>query len=112
MKLKEERKCVRTDLSWPVSIWVPAINRFLNGKTVNISEGGVRISTDFEGVCRVGQVVEVNFPRTEILAKEKGQYSRIKSGKIVRMDTTGPSYTLIERGAIHIAVQFDKKVTD
>ena len=31
MKPKEERKYERTNISWPVSIWVPAINRFLNG---------------------------------------------------------------------------------
>lgn len=36
--------------------------------------------------AREGSVVELNFPRTDTLAQEKGQYARIKRGRIVRVD--------------------------
>ena len=33
-----------------------------------------------------GSIVELNFPRTDVLAEEKGQYARIKKGRVVRVD--------------------------
>ena len=33
-----------------------------------------------------GSVVELNFPRTNSLAKQKGQFARIKKGRVVRVD--------------------------
>ena len=35
---------------------------------------------------RTGHLVELNFPRTMALAKQKGQFARIKIAKIVRID--------------------------
>jgi hypothetical protein len=33
-----------------------------------------------------GNVVELNFPRTTDLANEKGQFARIKKGRVVRVE--------------------------
>jgi len=33
-----------------------------------------------------GNIVEVNFPRTTTLAKQKGQFARIKKGRVIRVD--------------------------
>jgi hypothetical protein len=47
--------------------------------------------------------VELNFPRTETLAKEKGQFARIKSGKVVRVDRTN----LLESAEIGVGIVFE-----
>ena len=40
----ENRKDVRTDLAWPVSVWMPESNRFFNGKSHNISKSGALLT--------------------------------------------------------------------
>lgn len=35
-----------------------------------------------------GQDIEINFPRTESLARGKGGFSRIKCARVVRIDRT------------------------
>ena len=40
----EQRMDARSELNWPVSIWLPEANRFFNGKSVNISKGGAYLS--------------------------------------------------------------------
>jgi hypothetical protein len=52
---------------------------------------------------RAGHTVEVNFPRTEVLAKEKGQFARIKSGKVVRVERTD----LLAAANIGVAIRFN-----
>jgi hypothetical protein len=47
--------------------------------------------------------VELNFPRTETLAKEKGQFARIKTGKIVRVDRSN----LLENAEIGVGIAFE-----
>ena len=84
--LIEQRKDTRTILSWPVSIWLPEANRFFNGRSSNISKTGVFIRLPMTTPIRLGHVVEINFPRTEALARGKGQFARIKSGKVVRVE--------------------------
>lgn len=101
--LVEHRMEVRTNLSWPVSVWVPDANRFFNGESANISKTGVFVKVPMSSPIRAGQVVELNFPRTDVLAKEKGGYSRIKSGKVVRVDRRG----LIEEANIGVGIAFD-----
>jgi hypothetical protein len=49
------------------------------------------------------QVVELNFPRTESLAKEKGGFARIKGGRVVRVDRQ----EMMQYGRIGVAVEFD-----
>ncbi len=82
----EQRREGRTTLSWPVSVWLPEANRFFNGRSANISKGGAFITVPITMPAREGSVVEINFPRTDVLAQEKGQYARIKRGRVVRVD--------------------------
>lgn len=82
----EQRREERTDLAWPVSLWLPEAGRFFNGRSANISRVGVFITVPMTTPVRTGSIVELNFPRTDTLAREKGQYARIKRGRVVRVD--------------------------
>jgi len=84
--LVEQRKESRSTLSWPISIWLPQANRFFNGRSCNVSKTGVFVKLPLTTPVRLGHIVELNFPRTSALAKEKGQFARIKKGKVVRVD--------------------------
>lgn len=84
--LTEQRKDTRTTLSWPVSVWVPNANRFFNGQSANISKTGVFLKVPMTTPLGPGHRVELNFPRTNKLAEQKGQYARIKRGRVVRID--------------------------
>jgi hypothetical protein len=101
--LVEQRKHTRTDLSWPVSIWLPNANRFFNGRSSNISKTGALLSLPITTPVRAGQNVEINFPRTTALAKEKGRFARIKSGKVVRVERAN----LLKDVSIGVAIQFN-----
>jgi hypothetical protein len=98
----ENRRDVRTDLSWPVSLWLPESNRFFNGRSLNISKTGALISLPMSTPVRTGNVIELNFPRTMALAKQKGQFARIKTARVVRVDRSH----VIEDAHIGVAVQF------
>ena len=98
----DNRRAARTDLSWPISLWLPEANRFFNGKTINVAKGGVLLSMPMTAPIRPGHVVEINFPRTMNLAKKKGQFARIKSGKVLRVERE----TLTTDATIGVAVQF------
>jgi hypothetical protein len=101
--LIEQRKTSRSNLSWPVSIWVPEANRFFNGRSCNISKTGVFIRLPMTVPVRLGHTVELNFPRTVALAREKGQFARIKSGKVVRVDRQN----MLREAEIGVGVAFD-----
>ncbi|UCF43107.1 MAG: PilZ domain-containing protein [Planctomycetota bacterium] len=101
--LVEQRTDVRTSLCWPVSIWLPEANRFFNGRSSNISKTGVFVRVPMTTPIRAGHTVEVNFPRTEPLAKQKGQFARVKSGKVVRVERA----TLLKAANIGVAIKFD-----
>jgi hypothetical protein len=98
----EQRKQTRSDLTWPVSVWLPEANRFFNGKSVNVSKGGVYLNMPMTTPIRPGHEVEINFPRTMSLAKQKGQYARIKTGKVLRVERG----TMLQEASIGLAVQF------
>ena len=100
--VKNRRKDARTDLAWPVSLWLPEANRFFNAHSLNISKGGALLSAPMSTPVRAGHVVEINFPRTTALAKEKGQFARIKNGKVIRVNRKN----ILTDGNICIAVQF------
>ncbi len=100
--LVEQRKDSRNTVSWPVSVWIPEANRFFNGRSCNISKTGVFITLPVTAPIRSGHVVELNFPRTEALAKEKGQFARIKTGKVVRVDRKN----LLESAEIGVGIAF------
>jgi hypothetical protein len=98
----EQRKDARSELAWPVSVWLPEANRFFNGKSVNVSKGGVYISMPLTAPIKEGHEIEVNFPRTVTLARQKGQYARIKSGKVLRVERSN----MLVNASIGLAVQF------
>ena len=98
----EQRRDTRSDMTWPISVWLPEANRFFNGKSINISKGGTYISMPITTPVSLGNEVEINFPRTQSLAKEKGQYARIKFGKVVRVERD----SLLQGAGIKLAVQF------
>ena len=100
--LVEQRKDTRSSLSWPVSVWVPKANRFFNGQSANISKGGVFIRLPMTAPLGPGSIVEINFPRTTTLARQKGQYARIKQGKVVRIDREGS----LDEASIGVGVAF------
>jgi len=101
--LIEQRKDARTKLSWPVSLWLPEANRFFNGRSANISKRGVFLTVPMTTPVRTGHTVEINFPRTESLAKQKGGFSRIKSGKVVRVERKN----IIKDANIGVAIAFE-----
>jgi hypothetical protein len=82
----EQRRSVRQVIDWPVSVWHPKAARFFNGQSVNISQNGTLLELPLKAPVREGQDLEINFPRSESLAKDKGGFSRIKNARIVRVD--------------------------
>jgi len=101
--LIEQRKDARTDVSWPVSVWLPEANRFFNGRSSNISKTGVFITVPMTAPIRTGHTVEINFPRTMALAKQKGRFARIKSGKVVRVERRD----MLKDASIGIGIAFE-----
>ena len=101
--LTEHRREIRTDLAWPISVWLPEANRFFNGRSSNISKTGVFVMLPITTPVQAGNIVEINFPRSTVLAKEKGGYSRIKSGKVVRVERSN----MIKDVSIGVAVAFE-----
>jgi len=101
--LTDQRKDARTNLSWPVSIWVPAAHRFFNGRSANISKMGVFVTVPMTTPVRAGHRVEINFPRTETLADQKGGFARIKSGRVVRVERKD----MLKSTRIGVAIQFN-----
>jgi len=51
---------------------------------------------------REGQSLELNFPRSESLAQDKGSCARIKSSQVIRIDRSDS----MAFGSIKVAVQF------
>ncbi|HUV67963.1 MAG TPA: PilZ domain-containing protein [Sedimentisphaerales bacterium] len=99
----EQRKNNRSSVSWPVSVWIPQANRFVNGRSCNISKTGVFITLPATAPVGTGHLVELNFPRTESLAKEKGQFARIRTGKVVRVERRN----LLESAEIGVGIVFE-----
>ena len=98
----EQRKNTRTELTWPVSLWLPQANRFFNGRSSNISKTGAFITLPMTTPVHENHIVEINFPRTTALAEEKGRFARIKTGKVVRVDRRN----ILKDAHIGIAVHF------
>jgi hypothetical protein len=99
----EQRQDERTYLTWPVSVWMPQANRFFNGRSSNISKSGVFLSIPVTAPVKAGQILEINFPRTDALAKKKGSYSRIKAGTVVRVERRN----MLQDANIGVAVRFE-----
>jgi hypothetical protein len=100
--LVEQRKSTRTEVFWPVSIWLPEANRFFNGRSANISKSGVLVRLPVTTPLQAGHIVELNFPRTMTLAKKKGGFARIKSGRVVRIERT----ELLDDATVSVGIVF------
>ena len=81
--LAERRRHQRNNIDWPVSVYVPRLGMFINGRSVDVSQSGAKVSLPIAAPIRPGQVVELNFPRTSTLAKVAGCFSRIKTALVV-----------------------------
>ena len=102
--LTEQRKCIRTEVSWPVSVWLPEAKRFFNGRSANISKTGVFVRLPVTTPLQAGNIVELNFPRTMVLAKKKGGFARIKSGRVVRIERG----SLLDDAAMGVGITFEE----
>ena len=98
----EQRMDARTDLAWPVSMWLPEASGFFNGRSANISKTGAMVTVPMSAPVQEGHIVEINFPRTSALALQKGTYARIKSGTVVRVERK----SMMDDASIGVAVQF------
>ena len=98
----EQRSTPRSDVNWPVSVWNPKATRFFNGRSVNVSAGGALVTMPVNAPVIEGQDVEVNFPRSETLARDKGCFARIKSARVVRVDRS----QVTESARIHVGLEF------
>jgi len=83
-------------------VWLPEARRFFNGTSANVSKSGVLVRVPMTTPVRAGHIVEVNFPRTVELAREKGRFARIKTGKVVRVDRNN----VLEDANIGVAIEF------
>jgi len=101
--LVEQRKDSRNTLSWPVSVWLPEANRFFNGRSCNVSKTGVFVRLPLTTPIRPGHIVEMNFPRSTGLAEKKGQFARIKRGKVVRIDRQ----KVLETAELGVGIAFE-----
>lgn len=101
--LVEQRKDARTNISWPVSMWLPDANKFFNGKSKNISKTGAFIRFPLTTPVKTGNLVELNFPRSTSLAEQKGRFARIKSGRVVRVERNN----MLRDARIGVAVHFE-----
>jgi hypothetical protein len=88
--LADRRQHKRNDIDWPVSVYHPRLGMFINGRSVDVSSGGAKITLPIAAPIKPGQVVELNFPRTTMLARAAGCYSRIKTAVVVRVDKPEP----------------------
>jgi hypothetical protein len=84
--LADRRQFHRNEIDWPVSVYVPRLAMFVNGRSVDVSQSGAKVSLPLAVPIRAGQVLELNFPRTTTLAKMAGCYSRIKTALVVRVE--------------------------
>ncbi len=99
----EQRRETRSEITWPVSMWLAEANRFFNGRSANISRTGAYLKVPMSTPVRAGHTVEINFPRTAALAREKGRFARIKTGKVVRVERQD----MLQDAQIGVAVAFE-----
>jgi hypothetical protein len=82
---------------------MPQCNRFFNARTSNISSGGLLAKMPITTPVKTGSIVEINLPRTESLAKEKGGYARIRTAKVVRVERG----QVLRDASIGVAMKFE-----
>ena len=100
--MHEQREAERLKVDWPISVWHPKASRFFNGHSVNVSRKGALVLLPLKTPIREGQELEINFPRSEKLAEDKGAAARIKSAKVVRIDR----YESLTSATVKVALAF------
>ena len=103
--MNEQREAERMRVDWPISVWHPKASRFFNGHSVNVSRKGALALLPLKAPIREGQELEINFPRSEKLAEDKGAAARIKSAKVLRIDR----YESITSATIKVALSFSEQ---
>ena len=103
----EQRNSRRARVNWPISVWHPKASRFFNGRSVDISRCGALIVLSMKVPVSEGQDLEVNFPRNETLAKEKGRFARTKTAKVVRVDRS----KAVESTKVKVGLEFREITT-
>ena len=98
----EQRSSERTEVCWPISVWHPKALRFFNGQSNNVSSNGVLVVLPMSVPVREGQDLEINFPRTEPVAHKKGQFARIKKGRVIRVDRSKSLHS----AKVRVALEF------
>ena len=98
----EQRSSERNEVNWPVSVWNPKAVRFFNGRSINVSSDGALVSLPLQMPVCEGQDLEINFPRTEMIAKHKGSYARVKTARVVRIDRSDT----LNKAVIKVGLQF------
>jgi hypothetical protein len=102
----ERRRTSRYDLRWPVSMWHPEQEQFYHVQSVNISRTGAMVRVGPKTPVRLGEIVELNFPRTKALASQHGCFARNKLARVVRIDEYGFFFS----GQMAIALEFVEAV--
>jgi hypothetical protein len=98
----ERRSTSRYDLRWPVSMWHPEAEQFFHVQSVNISRNGAMLRVGIKTPLQLGQVVELNFPRTKALASQHGCFARNKLARVVRVDELDYFFA----GEVAVALEF------
>lgn len=101
----EQRNSSRSAVRWPISVWHPSAARFFNGRSLNVSSEGALVLLPMQTPIKEGQKVEVNFPRAENLASEKGSCARIKAARVIRVDRS----EILDNAAIKVGLEFCEK---
>lgn len=101
----EQRRSKRMNINWPVSVWHAKAGRFINGRSLDVSHGGAMIEVPLASPMREGQDLEVNFPRSNRLTKDKGCSARIKGARVVRIDRS----QALNTASLKVAVQFENQ---
>ena len=89
-----------------MSVWHPQAARFFNGRSVNVSNMGALVLLPLKTPVHEGQSLELNFPRSEHLAKDKGSCARIKSARVVRVDR----HVMLNDAGIQVGVEFSDQL--
>lgn len=74
------------EVKWPVSVWLPSVSMFFNGRSLKISKIAVLVHLPNDMPITIEDEPELNFPRTETLAKKFGQYGRLRGATIVDIE--------------------------
>jgi len=80
----DRRKNKRIILEIPISAWVPAANKFYNGRTLNVSRSGALIKCIRGLPIKPGDQIEINFALTRPKANVVVSFTRVMNCRVTR----------------------------